>query len=126
MRDSGPKNQRRLAISWRSLLPLGLLALALVLRLAEPSLLTDIRLAVFDQYQALKPREKTSVPMQLVDIDERSLQQFGQWPWPRNQLAQLVDAINNAGAAAIVIDVLLSEPDRLSPSAVANMIPDWP
>ena len=64
--------------------------------------------------------------MQLVDIDERSLQQFGQWPWPRNQLAHLVDAINNAGAAAIVIDVLLSEPDRLSPSAVANMIPDWP
>jgi len=61
-----------------------LLALALGLRLAEPSLLTDTRLAVFDQYQALKPREKTPVPMQLVDIDERSLQQFGQWPWPRN------------------------------------------
>ena len=113
-------------MSWRALFPLGLLALALVLRLAEPSLLTDIRLAVFDQYQVLKPREKTPVPIQLVDIDERSLEQLGQWPWPRNQLAQLVNAINDAGAAAIVIDVLLSEPDRLSPSAVANMIPDWP
>ena len=125
-----PKEKSRfrsaLTLSWRSLLPLGLLALALVLRLAEPSLLTDIRLAVFDQYQVLKPREKTPVPMQLVDIDERSLQQFGQWPWPRNQLARLIDTINDAGAAAIVIDVLLSEPDRLSPSAVANMIPDWP
>jgi adenylate cyclase len=113
-------------MSWRALLPLGLLALALGLRLAEPSLLMDIRLAVFDQYQVLKPREKTPVPIQLVDIDERSLEQLGQWPWPRNHRARLVDAINDAGAAAIVIDVLLSEPDRLSPSAVANMIPDWP
>ena len=121
-----PQKQRRYTISWRALLPLGLLALALSLRLAEPSLLTDIRLAVFDQYQTLKPREKTPVPVQLVDIDEQSLEQLGQWPWPRSQLARLVDAINDAGAAAIVIDVLLSEPDRLSPSAVAEMIPDWP
>ena len=121
-----PQKQRRYTISWRALLPLGLLALALSLRLAEPSLLTDIRLAVFDQYQTLKPREKTPVPVQLVDIDEQSLERLGQWPWPRSQLARLVDAINDAGAAAIVIDVLLSEPDRLSPSAVAEMIPDWP
>ena len=88
--------------------------------------MVETRMRVFDQYQALKPRAKTPVPVQLVDIDEQSLEQFGQWPWPRNQLAQLVDTINNAGAAAIVIDILLSEPDRLSPSAVAEMIPDWP
>ncbi|MGE4659616.1 MAG: adenylate/guanylate cyclase domain-containing protein [Arenicellales bacterium] len=112
--------------SWRALLPFALLVLAISLRLVEPSLLTDIRLTVFDQYQALKPRQQTPVPVQLVDIDEQSLERLGQWPWPRNQLAQLVDAINNAGAAAIVIDMLLSEPDRLSPSAVAKMIPDWP
>ena len=124
MANQRPKKQRWHTISWRALLPLGLLALALSLRLAEPSLLTDIRLAVFDQYQTLKPREKTPVPVQLVDIDEQSLEQLGQWPWPRNQLARLVDAINDAGSAAIVIDVLLSEPDRLSPSAVAKMIPD--
>ena len=80
MEDSKPKKPRRPAISWQGLLPLGLLALALAFRLAEPSLLTDIRLAVFDQYQALKPRERAPVPIQLVDIDEQSLKQLGQWP----------------------------------------------
>ncbi|MDP6854781.1 MAG: CHASE2 domain-containing protein, partial [Arenicellales bacterium] len=126
MGDQRPQEQRWRAVSWRALLPFALLVLAISLRLAEPSLLTDIRLTVFDQYQSLKPRKQTPMPVQLVDIDEQSLERLGQWPWPRNQLAQLVDAINNAGAAAIVIDILLSEPDRLSPAAVAKMIPDWP
>ena len=112
--------------SWRALLPFALLVLAIAFRLAEPPVLTDIRLTLFDQYQSLKPRKQTPMPVQLVDIDEQSLERLGQWPWPRNQLAQLVDAINNAGAAAIVIDMLLSEPDRLSPSAVVKMLPDWP
>ena len=125
MGDQRPQEQRWRAVSWRALLPFALLVLAISLRLAEPSLLTDIRLTVFDQYQSLKPRKQTPMPVQLVDIDEQSLERLGQWPWPRNQLAQLVDAINNAGAAAIVIDILLSEPDRLSPAAVAKMIPDW-
>ena len=120
MGDQRPQEQRWRAVSWRALLPFALLVLAISLRLAEPSLLTDIRLTVFDQYQSLKPRKQTPMPVQLVDIDEQSLERLGQWPWPRNQLAQLVDAINNAGAAAIVIDILLSEPDRLSPAAVAK------
>ena len=126
MKDSRARKKRWRDLSYRPLFPLGLLVMALALRLAEPPLLVDIRSTVFDQYQMLKPRERTPAPIQLVDIDEQSLKRFGQWPWPRNLLAQLVDAINHAGAAAIVIDILLSEPDRLSPSVVAKMIPDKP
>jgi len=88
--------------------------------------MTEIRMQVFDQYQSLKPRLKTSLPVQVVDIDEESLEQLGQWPWPRHHLAELIDKLAESGAAAIVIDVLLSEPDRLSPETVVELLPNWP
>jgi adenylate cyclase len=51
----------------------------------------------------------------MVDIDERSLERFGQWPWPRVLLARLLRRIAEAGPRAVAVDILLSEPDRLSP-----------
>ncbi|MGA2552934.1 MAG: CHASE2 domain-containing protein [Burkholderiaceae bacterium] len=50
----------------------------------------------------------------VVDIDDRSLDAVGQWPWPRYRLAQLVSAVHDGKPAAIGLDVLLSEPDRTS------------
>ena len=108
------------------LTPLGLLVLAIALQAFAPPVLTQLQLMVFDQYQSLKPRVKTPLPVQVVDIDEESLAQLGQWPWPRNELARLVDVVSESGAAAVVIDVLLSEPDRLSPDVLGRMLPDWP
>jgi adenylate cyclase len=108
------------------LIPLGLLGLAITLQAVAPPVLTQLQLMVFDEYQSLKPRVKTPLPVQVVDIDEESLSQLGQWPWPRNELARLVDVVSESGAAAVVIDVLLSEPDRISPDALARMLPDYP
>jgi adenylate cyclase len=51
-----------------------------------------------------------------VDIDEQSLETMGQWPRPRNKLAELVDRLHAAGAAAIAFDFIFAEPDRLSPN----------
>ena len=113
--------------SWVAyLIPLGLLVLAITLQAVAPQALTQLQLTVFDQYQSLKPRAKTPLPVQLVDIDEESLAQLGQWPWPRHHVADLVDKISESGVAAIVIDVLFSEPDRLSPESVVELLPDWP
>ena len=53
--------------------------------------------------------------MRVVDIDERSLETLGQWPWPRDRLAELVDRLHAAGAAAVAFDFLFIEPDRMSP-----------
>ena len=61
--------------------------------------------------------------MVIVDIDEASLQALGQWPWPRTLLAELVARLQQAGAAAIAFDVIMAEPDRMSPAAVANTLP---
>jgi signal transduction histidine kinase len=45
----------------------------------------------------------------VLAIDEASLRAIGRWPWPRTTLAQLVNRAADAGAKAVVIDVLLPE-----------------
>lgn len=59
----------------------------------------------------------------IVAIDDRSLREVGQWPWDRAVMARLVDRLSEAGARAIVLDVLFVEPSRpASDSALADSI----
>jgi adenylate cyclase len=103
----------------------GLVLLAL---LSVPILWQDmpvsgaLRLAWLDIYQELFPRERRSAPAVIVAIDEASLDRFGQWPWPRTLVAQLIDKLNAARPAAIGMDILFPEPDRLSPEWLAPSI----
>src|SRR5262245_50649875 len=65
-----------------------LLLLALVpLRIANPPPLEEIRLRTFGLYQTLRPREAGLRPVVIVDIDEASLKEIGQLPWPRTIVA---------------------------------------
>lgn len=94
---------------------------ALALWLADPIPMQNLRLAQFDQFQRWHPRAYTPVPVRVVDIDEASLKAYGQWPWPRTRMAELVEHLHAAGAAVIALDVLLAEPDRTSPAAMAQL-----
>lgn len=51
-------------------------------------------------------------PVAIIDIDDRSLKVEGRWPWPRSRLAQLVDELQNQGAAVIAFDILFSESEN--------------
>src|SRR6516225_2551440 len=94
-----------------------LLLLALVpLRVLDPPPLQEVRLRTFDFYQSLRPRQTESRPVVIVDIDETSLKEIGQWPWPRTIVADLVTELTQLGAVAIGFDVIFAEPDRMSPS----------
>jgi adenylate cyclase len=86
------------------------------LRLADPRPLAELRLRTFDQFQVLWPREQTFSPVVIVDIDEDSLKEIGQWPWPRTVVADLVTKITRLGAAGIGFDIIFAEPDRMSPA----------
>lgn len=59
----------------------------------------------------------------IVDIDERSLQQEGRWPWPRSRLADLVAALQQAGAAVIAFDMVLSEAEANAASDLLARLP---
>jgi adenylate cyclase len=94
----------------------------LVASFSPLSPLDRLNALVFDAYQNLRPRPAFDAPLVVVDIDERSIMALGQWPWPRTVLGQIVDNLDGMGAAAIGIDLLLSEPDRTSPAAALSQL----
>lgn len=102
-----------------AMLSLATAVLGLTLVLADPLALQTIRNQGFDQYQRWQPRTYEAMPVRIIDIDEASLEKIGQWPWPRNKLAQLVEQLGAKGAVAIGFDVVFAEPDRTSPARVS-------
>ncbi|AJD42816.1 adenylate/guanylate cyclase domain-containing protein [Rhizobium sp. SEMIA 4085] len=102
---------------------LAIVAVLTLLRASDPQLLRLIRDVTFDEYQRVSPRSFEELPVRVIDIDEASLREFGQWPWPRDRLALLVDRLSEMGAAAIAFDILFAEPDRLSPRTVVGNVP---
>lgn len=48
----------------------------------------------------------------IAAIDEKSLERMGRWPWSRDRLAELVEKLDQAGAAVIVFDIILSEAEK--------------
>jgi adenylate cyclase len=115
-----------LGVAVARLLGLALILALIGLRIADPVFVSTIRNQSFDFLQRLKPRPQLDQPIVIVDIDERSLQQVGQWPWPRSEVAALVDRLTAMGAIAIGFDVVFAEPDRLSPDRIAADNPDLP
>ena len=89
---------------------------ALVLLVAwQAPWLERLRAAGFDLLQTRLPRAVGTLPVSIVEIDQKSLRALGQWPWPRNVLAQLVERIAQAGPAVIALNILMPEADALSP-----------
>lgn len=83
----------------------------------------SLRDAVFDAYQKVAPRQPRSQPVTVVAIDEKSLSALGQWPWPRDRMADLVRAVNEQEAAAIGLGVYMPEADQNSPDRLADRVP---
>lgn len=120
-----PTNVRLKDIQY--LIPAVIIAGAVFLRIADPTPVARLRLSVFDAYQNTAPRlADPALPVRILDIDEASLQKIGQWPWPRTKLAEIIDKLKDAGAKAIALDLILAEPDRLSPAVYADHLASSP
>lgn len=99
------------------LVGLGLILFGCFIRVLDPYPVQMSRFIYFDVLQRISPRAyDPDLPVRVVDIDEKSLTTWGQWPWPRTQLADMVDRLGEYGAAAIAFDMLFAEPDRYSVS----------
>ena len=51
----------------------------------------------------------------IIDIDEKSLQSLGQWPWSRDILSKILENLKNSEIAIIGLDIVFAEEDRTSP-----------
>ena len=81
------------------------------IRFLDPYPVELLRLKAFDGYQVYSER-KPSETVTVVNIDEQSIAEKGQWPWPRDQIADLIYRLRDANAGIIVMPILFSEPDR--------------
>ena len=109
------------------------LLFALFLIMTDPFfIITNARNGIFDLYQRIKPREYidplpvAGVGVKHLDIDDESLARLGQWPWPRTYIAELVARAANAGAYAVVFDIVFAEPDRTSPDQFLEQLAQLP
>nr|CAA6830877.1 MAG: Adenylate cyclase (EC [uncultured Thiotrichaceae bacterium] len=63
-------------------------------------------------------------PIHIIDIDEKSLEEQGQWPWRRSKLAQLIENLHLAGSAVITLDITLAEPEENPVDLVRKVLGD--
>lgn len=108
--EAGPRSLATMRI-W--VIGLAVLAAFAALVGLQPSWSARLQSAWFDAYQAFEPRKVVTTPAIVVEIDEKSIAQLGQWPWPRTVLAQLLRDIELHQPLAIGIDIQMSEADRM-------------
>src|SRR5215472_11109732 len=99
---------------------------ALALRVVDPDIITELRVRGFDLVERVWPRTHDPARVTIIDIDEKSLAEHGQWPWPRHWLAELVRHIAQGHPRVVGIDIFFAERDRLSPAEIARELPDLP
>ena len=103
---------------------LAVFALLVGVRIIDPEPVERIRLISFDSKITSIP-EKESDQIVLINIGEKSLEKYGQWPWPRQYFAQMISDLRNANAGMIAFTVMYPEPDRFGGDEVfASWIKD--
>ena len=95
-----------------------LLILLITLKVVNPSFVKSISFISFDLYQKIFPLEKKDSNVVIIDIDEKSLDYFGQFPWTRSVFAKILEKVSAAKPKAIGFDVFFTEKDKQSPEEI--------
>ena len=84
----------------------------ITLRIVDPYPIEVIRLKGLDYYQRSQPKVK-SENVVVIEIDEKSLEEKGQWPWPRTELAEGIKKAFENEATLVVLPIIFAEKDRM-------------
>lgn len=75
---------------------------------------------VRDFYFNFRGNEKASDAIVIIDIDEKSIKELGQWPWERDKVAKILTNLQESGVGIIGLDIVFSEADKTSPTRFAK------
>ena len=95
-----------------------LLFFLIALKTANPGFIKSISFLSFDLFQKIIPLKKESSKVVIVDIDEKSLGKFGQFPWNRSIFAKIIENINREKPKAIGFDIFFTEKDKQAPEEI--------
>jgi len=94
-----------------------LLIILIAIKILNPSFVKSISYLSFDVYQKIFVENKDSEVI-IIDIDEKSLGKFGQFPWNRSIFAKILDQLNTSSPKVIGFDIFFTEKDKQSPEAI--------
>ena len=96
----------------------------IVLKTINPSFIKSISFLSFDLYQKVFPLNKQTSEVIIIDIDEKSLGKFGQFPWSRSVFAKIIENVNEANPKAVGFDIFFSEKDKHYIDDINNDFPN--
>ena len=97
-------------------------AIMLFAYIVRPSLLIRLDFKIYDLLLPLRAAPKASPAPVIIDLDEASIAEYGQWPWARYLMADLLDTLQAYGVAAVGLDIMFAEADRSSPERVRESL----
>jgi adenylate cyclase len=107
---------------WTALLTL---AVVVGIRIADPIFIENIRLGYFDQLITSKAPTENNI--YTVNIDEDTITKYGQYPFPRDVYAKIIQDLYSKNAGLVVFNVLLSEDDRFGKDKIlADTLNQYP
>jgi adenylate cyclase len=112
----GGKRRDRERASWRQTLTLAIGAVVVASLLSFTPQWRQLEWRSFDLTSTIWPKRPPAPGSIIVAIDEPSFKAFGQWPWPRDLHARLIERLRAAGAKLIILDLVFAEPGA-SPEA---------
>ena len=105
------RHLRRILYTWGFLVSLIFASMYLLV----PNLPAFLNLKITDIVQKNSGSQQPALDIVVVAIDEVSLKKFGQWPWSRYRLAQLLETINKGEPTSIGLNIIFPERDRTAP-----------
>ncbi len=105
---------KKIALSpWMALFTFAILV---VIKLQDPFLVQSVRMKFYDYLMLDDPKQSEEIVV--ANIGEKAIEQYGQWPFPRETHARIIQDIYNQGAGIVGTSVLFTEPDRFNTDGV--------